>query len=449
MGDLLCDALEHHRKLDMISLHTPGHKNNFDGLRDLWEYDYTELPDTDSLFEASGAILQSENFAATVFGTKKTMYSAGGCTLAIQAMIRLVAPCGGKVIFGRTIHKSAINASALLGIDPVFILPGFDAGEYMPGRILPVDVENALTANSDAKAVYITSPDYFGVISDIGAIAKICEKFNVPLIVDNAHGTHLKFLSSDMHPISLGATLSADSAHKTLPVFTGGALLQIGEDRFVSDAREAMALFASTSPSYPIMASIDKAMVWADKYAKSSFSCLEEKVQEILRTARNYGFCTPIGVCDPTRVSLNTRSIGITGIRAADFLRKNGFEPEYANQSYVVMIPTPFVNCECLDKLMDVIRSIPDNCRDLSDQCDLPINEIFTFDLPTKEILPREALLSQKKVLPIDDTINKICAEVATVCPPGIPVVMPGEKISKDVVDLLKRYGFFKLKVVK
>lgn len=445
--NFLFNALVNHRNMHRVSLHTPGHKNKFQKLNELWDLDYTELPDTDSLFEASGAILASEKFASKIFNTNKTLFSAEGCTLCIQAMLRLVAEEGDKVLFGRTIHRSAINTVALLGIDPIYVMPRRNAGQDLPGRIEAKDVEDVLISHDDIKAVYITSPDYFGVISDVAAISSVCKKFSVPLIVDNAHGTHLKFLSDDIHPITLGASLSADSAHKTLPVFTGGALLQIADEKYVSDSKDAMQLFASTSPSYPIMASLDVGLHWIEKFGRKAYGELAEKVSSIRSELSHIGVSLPEGVCDPIRLSINTASVGISGIDAAEYLRKNAFEPEYANTNYIVLILTPFVDDEQIAKLAYVLKLMVDKCffQNLESK---NRSRDFLFDLPKKIFTPRKALFGKTYTISIDEAYNKICAQVANVCPPGIPVVMPGELITLDTIKILKESGFRKIKII-
>ena len=200
----LYTALTDYQKKKYASFHTPGHKNTISFLKyNLYDLDFTELPDTDSLFEAEGCILKAEQTAAKAFSTLLCVLSAGGCTMCIQGMLRLAAPSGGKLVCGRIIHRSAVNTMALLGIDPVWIMPEPNAGEGLAGRITPEGVRRALEKNPEAKGVYLTSPDYYGVICDIQGIACVCKEYGVPLLVDNAHGAHLGYLSENLHPIHL------------------------------------------------------------------------------------------------------------------------------------------------------------------------------------------------------------------------------------------------------
>lgn len=438
----LYTALINHKKCNRASFHTPGHKCAAGALpQDLLKLDFTELPDTDSLFEADGAILQAEQKASALFGTKRTLISSGGCTLCIQAMLRLAAPNGGKIIAGRVIHRSAVNSMALLDLQPVWVLPRQNAGVSLAGRICAEDIADALRKNPDAKAVYLTSPDYFGVLSDISAISNVCRQYGVPLLVDNAHGAHLMFTTQNLHPITLGASMTACSAHKTLPVLTGGAWLNIADTRFADNAKDAMALFGSTSPSYPIMASLDLSRAWLSEHGAQAYRKLEGTVAEIKHLAANCGIQLPQGIVDPTRITLNTASIGMTGTSAAELFRKRGVEPEYADASHVVLIATPFNTEADFDCLSAAIQALP-TAPSLPDHPALP-------PLPTMNVSPRQAIFGGWEQVELHKAKGRIAAQAACPCPPGVPVVMPGEILTKEVIDFLLGYGFFAIKVLK
>lgn len=356
----LYDALLAHKNLNRASFHTPGHKNSNKVLpKDLFELDFTELPDTDNLFEASGVIRESEEKAAKLYGAKRTLYSAGGCTLCIQTMLKLAVPFGGKVIASRMIHKSAVNTLSLLHAEVKWFFPQFSEVDNCLGQVAVEDVEEALNEVPDAACVYITSPDYFGNIADIKGIAEVCKKHKTPLLVDNAHGAHLKFLSKDIHPITLGADLVADSAHKTLPVLTGGAMLHIANEAYLKPAKEAMSIFASTSPSYPIMASLDIAMSWLKENAQKAYLKLENDVAQIKAVAKSKGLIKEICNVDPTRLALHTTKLGFSGDEAAEYFRENGIEPEMSNHDTVVFIATPMNSDEDFSKLTSVFKAFP------------------------------------------------------------------------------------------
>lgn len=341
----LYSALLQHQKLGRSAFHTPGHSGGkLPFPSDLLQLDVTELPDTDSLYEADGVILQAEQRAANVIGTARTLFSSGGCTLCIQTMLRLVSAKSNckTILTDRILHRSAVHAMALLDLNPVWLMPRADAGSGFPGRIHRDDVEFLLKKHSDVAAVYVTSPDYFGVLADIKGIAEVCKKYGVPLLVDNAHGAHLFLTSEDRHPIHQGAAMTACSAHKTLPVLTGGAWLNIADKAYVEDAKDAMALFGSTSPSYPVMASLDLCAQWAETQAKKAYKALEQRVAKIRELAVANGLALPIGEADPTRITLQTAPIGLTGEEVVRVFHNHFVEPEYADGANIVLIATPF-----------------------------------------------------------------------------------------------------------
>lgn len=423
----LYSALVSHRNKDRASFHTPGHKGNPNALpRDLLQLDFTELPDTDSLYEASGPILEAETLASVLFGTARTCLSAGGCTLCIQAMFRLAAPEGGRVLCSRAIHRGAVNAMALLGIEPVWAMPdGF---------------ASAVADHPDVKAVYVTSPDYYGRLLDIPAISAACRERGIPLLVDCAHGAHLMFTEPGLHPLLFGASMTADSAHKTLGVLTGGAWLNIADGCFADGAKEAMALFGSTSPSYPVMASLDLCREWLETHG-DAFAPLQKRVAEIRKGALERGISLPAGLLDPTRVTLDTASVGVPGTRAAELFREAGVEPEYADGSYVVLIATPFNTERDFERLASAVARLPVG-EPLPEGPELP-------PLPPAGTGLREALFAPKERLPLARAKGRIAAGTACPCPPGIPVVMPGERITEEAVEFLRNYGFFYVNVLK
>jgi len=427
--------------------HMPGHKGGNSPLDALFGssllFDVTELPETDSLFDACGAILAAEKLAAEAFGAKSSVFSAGGATLCIQAMLRLVSQKGGlKVICGRNLHRSAVNAMSLLGIEPVWIWSRPIAGSSLPGIIDVKDIELSLKQNTDAAAVYITSPDYYGVMSDIGSLATICKRYGVPLIVDNAHGAHLAFIEDGaLHPMRLGADICCDSAHKTLPVLTGGAILHLGEGFNPSQAKDAMALFGSTSPSYLIMLSLDIARAWAKNFGKAEFYKLRERVDEIKALCIRLGFGLPAADIDPVRLTIDTAVGGLTGVKAAELLRKGGVSVELYDDRHIVLLPSPF-NSES-----DFKRLENELCR-LPTYKAIPLS-VYSLEKPYVIMKMSQALQAKSEMVETGRSIGKTAAESKCPCPPGVPIVMPGELISKNSAKVLENYGVEYIKVLK
>ena len=437
----LWSALARHAAMERTSMHTPGHKGCAGILRGLdLSLDLTELPDTDALYEADGVIARAEELAAGVFGAHRTVFSAGGCSLAIQAMLRCACGEGDKIIMDRGSHRMAVNAAALLGLEPVWLLSeeAWKSDGLCP-LPSPADVARLLSAHPDAKAVYITSPDYMGRLCDVSAIAELCRGHGIPLLVDNAHGSHLVAFDG-LHPLAQGASMTACSAHKTLPVLTGGAFLSSSDPALSRRMKGAMSLFGSTSPSYLIMASLDLCRDWLENEGMSQLRATAVLCGTVRSAAVAAGFGLPSGDCDPMRITLLTRSADMSGTHAADYLRKRGYEPEYADDACVVLLPTPFVPAEKLRLLADVIADIPG--EDNKERTAPPIGDIMAIARSSEaKMTVRAAALAPRETVFRAHAAGRIAAASVCPCPPGVPVVMPGEVITPEAAQLLAALG--------
>lgn len=423
-----------HLQREAARFHTPGHAGRAQALRlfgDYLRFDLTEVEGLDALYEASGALLESEQKAARFFRARRTLYSAGGATLCIQTMLGLAAKRGGKVVFARNMHRSAIHACALLDIQPVFLMAGTD------GRIMPADLERLLCAQS-ADAVYITSPDYYGRLQDVAGISSVCKKAGIPLLVDNAHGTHLMFFG--LHPLQLGADMTACSAHKTLPVLTGGAYLNIMDSDLAGQAKPMMAVFGSTSPSYPVLLSLEICRDWCEREGAAAFARLHSQVDMLRREAHKQGFSFESTWCDPVRYCLNTGEWGLDGRKAAAVFREYGVEPEYADAGHVVLICTPFHTAEEYDRVRRATQALrPDGYG-------VPL---IAWPQPEIALPLREAMFARQEEVPVQAAAGRVAAQAICPCPPGVPLVIPGEKIDADLFEVLLKSGILSVKVVK
>lgn len=418
--------------------HTPGHSGKgtaIEPFAPILPFDVTETEDFDSLYHADGVLAQLEKRLAEAFGTKATLISSGGCTLAIQTMLALAVPEKGKVLMARNAHRAALNAVALLDLEPVWLYP-------KPGAVVtPDDVARGIAAHTDAAAVYLTSPNYYGQLCDIKPIAEIAHAHGVPLLVDNAHGSHLGLLSENLHPIHLGADMTACSVHKTLPVLTGGALLNIANERFVPRAKEKMALFGSTSPSYLTMASID---LLCDRFEQgfiTQFRRLETRVAALRAYAVSRGFKLPEGACDPVRFTLMTGGNGFTGEAAYRAFRAVGAVPEYYDDEAIVFILTPFheaVDFARLEAGMDALKGAIG--APLAPPCPPPQN--------ARAMSVRAAVFAESEAVAVDQSVGRIAADSVTPCPPGIPVLIPGEVIGEDTRAYLRSCGIERVRVI-
>ena len=427
---MLSDLLEEYNKSGYSRFHMPGNK----GVLDInLSYDVTELDCTDDLYCSNGAIKASEKLISDIYGSANSVFSTGGNTLCIQAMMYLAMPNGGTMIVAKNAHKSVINAMGILDITPVWV--NFDKN-----NVIFEEIENAIKNHPEAQAVFITSPDYFGVMADVQKIKSVCK--NLTLLVDNAHGSHLVFFKK--HPISLGADLCADSAHKTLPVLTGGAFLHIGENFSkinkikYEDVKNAMQIFGSTSPSFLTLLSLEKCAFWLKNKGKSEFLKLDKIIKKIKSKYSNILFKTNLQ--DPVRLTFDTANIGLNSQEFVLHLEKFKIKPEFGINTKTVLIPSPFNSLTDFKKLNLALENIPIKNFKL-------IIEEKSVNFCTK-ISIRKAIFSKNENIFVKNAENKISAQTVARCPPGIPIVIPGEIINKQKINILEKLGINCIKVV-
>ena len=449
----LANAVSAHIYRQTASFHTPGHKGRAPLLKSLADLsaDLTELPDTGSLYDGGDAVEAAEIQAARAFGASQTFFSGGGCTLCIQAMLFLGAGMGGRVLMARNAHRSALHAAALLGLDVTWLWPdGLEITGFQQPSV--ESVESSLKADRRIRAVYVTSPDYAGNLCDVAGIAAVCRRFGVPLLVDNAHGSHLGAFGR--HPLALGAAMTADSAHKTLPVLTGGAWLHTrpGFPVARAEAKAAMALFGSTSPAFPVLASLDLARRWWEEDGPAAFRALAQRVEALRRTADASGVVRaafserPAALRDPVRLVLDGTPGRVSGHAIGAYLRSRGCEPEHTDNRYAILIPTPFNTAEELDRLEQALRALPAACLPASAVGFTPFPEGAR---PEAALSPREALLHPAETVPIGEAAGRIAARSVCPCPPGIAAAVPGERLSPALTRMLEIAGFSQIVVLK
>lgn len=437
MDTPICEFLQNYCATDAARFHMPGHKGRLT-LPTAW--DITEVAGADALFEADGILLRSEENAAALYGASATLYSAGGSTLSIQTMLSLACRPGDVVVAARNAHAAFYHSCELLDLRPVYVLPDYADAHGVGGSLPPSRIADALTSHPEAKAVYLTSPDYMGHLADIERTAAVCQEAHLPLLVDNAHGAHLRFLPQDQHPITLGAAACCDSAHKTLPVLTGGGYLHLSPRYCRDEAKAAMARFGSTSPSYLILASLDQCNAYLAGEAKSDFAQLAKVHQRLSAVAQKAGWQPDLRT-DPTKLTLDPSGLGYTGMEAAAYLRRQGIELEYAGPDRLVLLMTPCNREEDFDRLAAALASIPPR---------EPIASVpFQPPAPVCRLSPREAAFAPAETVAVDDAGGRICAETKITCPPGVPLVAAGEEITTALQKVLKNCSIQTLKVVK
>ena len=433
----ICDFLKQYAEKDVLRLHMPGHKGQ--GKLGVEQYDITEVSGADSLYEAAGIIHQSEQNASALFGCP-TYYSAEGSSLAIRAMVYLAmqhAKARGKqpkIAAGRNAHKVFLSAVTLLDVDVAWI-----AGDsYLSCKIDAETLEKVIEAEHPT-AVYVTSPDYLGNITDVAALAEVAHRHDCLLLVDNAHGAYLKFLTPSMHPVDLGADLCADSAHKTLPVLTGGAYLHIGAQHphLVRQAKTALALFGSTSPSYLIMQSLDAANAVLDGAYREELAQFVAQYEQMKSRLTGWGV---VGT-EPLKLTIETKPRGYYGTEVAQILRAQGIEGEFADPDYVVFMITPEIGKAGLDRLEKALMELPAKTAIL----EAPPK----FHLPQRALSIRVAAFSESEVIPVAESLGRILASPTVGCPPAVPVVACGERIDEAALNCFRYYGINTCTVVR
>lgn len=418
-------------------MHMPSHKG--EGFLGCECLDITEINGADALYSASGIIKESEENASVCFGCK-TLYSTEGSSHCIRAMLYLLKLHGvTRFIAGRNAHKAFISACALLDISPIWL---YGEGESYLSCNINLEHLKALISQSEEKtALFITSPDYLGNIADLTEISQICLKNNVLLCVDNAHGAYLNFLKNSLHPIALGASLCCDSAHKTLPVLTGGAYLHISPNApriFTERAKDALALFGSTSPSYLILQSLDKANLYLSDYKERLADFLTE-VEEIKKHLTAVGY-TLIGD-EPLKITVSAKEYGYYGYELAEVLEKLGIFCEFADRDFLVLMLSIENKKEGLSRLLDAMSAIEKRQK---------ISEAPPAPHPARaKMTIREAVFADREEVNATDALGRVLAEFNIACPPAVPIAVCGEEIDENALKCFEYYGITRLFVVK
>ena len=436
----ICDFVKNYIDKNPMRLHMPGHK----GVSRLGAepFDITEIDGADSLYEASGIIAESEKNASDLFGCD-TFYSTEGSSHCIRAMLFLAlqdAKKKGKrplVLAGRNAHKTFLSAAALLDFD-VQWLTNENQDSYLSCKIDAQTLERALSRRN-ITAVYLTSPDYLGNILDIKTLSEVCKKYGTLLLVDNAHGAYLKFLETSQHPIDLGADLCCDSAHKTLPVLTGGAYLHISNDApewMHANAKNALALFGSTSPSYLILQSLDMANKYIDEGYCEKLSEFAKKVENLKTTLGKAGYVLKGN--EPMKITIKTKSYGYLGEDFAKLLLEQNVVCEFCDKDFAVMMLTPEID---LGRLEKVLLSVPRKTA---------IPQISPkYYKPERLMSIREATLSPSMEVQIEKALGRILGVATVACPPAVPIVTCGERITAEAIEVFKYYGIKTCTIVK
>lgn len=422
------DMLLEYAEKNALRMHMPGHKGKGEGLfYDINKLDVTEISATDDLYEAKGAIKKAQELAAIAYGAKQTQFLTNGSTVGIISSIAACVKEGEALIADRGSHRAVISACMVSGCEIYYT----EAKTQRGGGILPPEPSEIekLLIETKAKTVFITSPNYYGQTADIEKIANLAHAYGARLIVDGAHGAHFVFSERLPEESSiLGADIVIESAHKTLSALTQGAYLHINDLSIKDEVMYFLRAIQTSSPSFPIMASLDMARAKAQE-AKAQFDEVISIINDIKKELKEYGIdCLEND--DPLKLVVDMKDKG-GGFYAKERLEEMDIYPEMADLIYVVFIITCLDTKHELLKLKDEILSLENIQFEIEEVFDLP-NVPFTMSI-------RQAISCKKEKLPLKDAIGRISAKDIGIYPPGVPIIAPGQMITKEAVDFIEK----------
>ncbi|GAW92044.1 aminotransferase class I/II-fold pyridoxal phosphate-dependent enzyme [Calderihabitans maritimus] len=445
------DAVKKYISDGVIPFHVPGHKQG-KGLAELCEYvgenalamDLTCMPDLDNICNPRGVIREAEDLAAEAYGADRAFFLVNGTTSGIQAMIMTVCQPGDKIIIPRNAHKSALGGLILSGAIPVYIEPELNEDFGISMGVTPEKVRRALETNPDVKALFVIHPNYYGTTSDLARLVEIAHDYEVPVIADEAHGAHFKFHPSlPQSAMEAGADLVASSTHKLAGSMTQSSILLVKEGLVSAQRVKAVLnLSQTTSPSYLLLSSLDVARkqmatrgrellertleitCWIREQL-SQIEGLQLLTEEIVGKPGCHDF-------DPTKITINVQGLGLSGYEMENILRQQyRIQVELSDLYNVIILTSIGDTWEKAKRLVNAFRDIAGkrSLKNVIKYCPpLP-------PLPEVAVSPREAFYSQTKMIPLYEAEGEISAEAIMAYPPGIPLICPGEIITREIID--------------
>ena len=450
--------LKTYSQSDYYPFHMPGHKRNIGNIsfENPFQIDITEIEGFDDLHHAKGTIKECEEHAARLYGSEETHFLINGSTVGILSAIGGCTNKGDKIIMARNSHKSAYHGVFLGELDVQYIYPHTEPVSGINGGLSTEEIEKLLIKDKNIKAIFITSPTYDGIVSDVRRISDIAHKYHIPLIVDEAHGAHFGFHTCfPESSIKLGADIVIHSLHKTLPSLTQTALIHLNGNLINREKiKKYLRIYQTSSPSYVLMASIDQCINTLDKLGESLFSSYVDRL-EVLR--KNLGGLKYIKLVnksivassnifdlDISKLILSVKNLNISGYELYEMLLKDyHLQMEMVLGTYVLGMTTIQDTEEGFLRLAAALKDIENNKFLLQekDRCNkdnlnkrdiiLKNNKVFTI---------YEAEIRENKAFLLEESIERISAEYIYVYPPGIPLLVPGEEVSEKVIDKIKYY---------
>lgn len=447
----ILEALERYKKMRVLPFDVPGHKRG-KGNRELTEFlgekcltvDVNSMKPLDNLCHPVSVIKDAQKLAAEAFGAKDAFFMINGTTSAVQAMVLSVCKRGEKIIMPRNVHRSAINALILSGAVPVYVNPGTNKKIGIPLGMSVEDVKNAILENPDAKAILVNNPTYYGICSNLKEITDLAHSYGMKVLVDEAHGTHFYF--SDKLPMSAmeaGADMAAVSMHKTGGSLTQSSILLINNDINKGYVHQIINLTQTTSASYLLMSSLDitrrNLALNGEKIVDDIIKLAEYARKEINELEGYYAYSKELidnkYVCDfdITKLSICTLGLGLAGIEVYSILRDEyEIQIEFGDLGNILAIISVGDKKLAIERLVSALY-------DIERLYSKPGREMFDHEYINPQVImaPQEAFYAAKKSIPIEDSENKICSEFVMCYPPGIPILAPGEKITREILDYI------------
>lgn len=445
------EALLKYKSMRVVPFDVPGHKQGR-GNPELTEFlgekclsvDVNSMKPLDNLAHPVSVIKEAEELAADAFGAHHAFFMVNGTSSAVQAMIMSVCKQGDKIIMPRNVHTSAINALIISGAIPVYVNPGVNKKLGIPLGMSIDDVKRAIDENPDAKAVFVNNPTYYGICSDLRTITELAHRYNMYVLVDEAHGTHFYF-GEDM-PVSAmaaGADMAAVSMHKTGGSLTQSSFLLKGERLTTGHVRQTINLTQTTSGSYLLLSSLDisrrNLALDGKRIFEKASSLANYAREEINKIGGYYAFSTElingdsVFAFDRTKLSIHTREIGLAGIEVYDILRDDyEIQIEFGDIGNILAIISVGDRALALERLVSSLSEI--KRRYMKDKAGMLDHEYIT---PEVAMAPRKAFYSDQHSVPIEDSIGYISGEFIMAYPPGIPILAPGERITEEIIDYI------------
>jgi arginine decarboxylase len=455
----LFTGLLEHAKRNPVQFHIPGHKKGNGMDPEFREFigenalsiDLINIAPLDDLHQPKGMIKKAQDLAAKAFGADHTFFTVQGTSGAIMTMVMAVCGPGDKIIVPRNVHKSVMSAIVFSGAVPVFIHPEVDKNLGISHGITTDAVEKALMQHPDAKGLLVINPTYFGISADLKKIVEIAHSYNVPVLVDEAHGVHIHFHEElPMSAMQAGADMAATSVHKLGGSLTQSSILNV-RDGLVSYKRvqSILSMLTTTSTSYILLASLDVARkrlaiegkelaeyaIQLANYIRKEVNEIEDLYcvgKEILGSKATYDY-------DPTKLIISIKDLGITGFDAEKWLReKHNIEVEMSDLYNILCLITPGDSKDDADKLIAALKDLSADFQSYKADPDLDL-KVLLPTIPHLALSPRDAFYADTELVLFHESAGRIIAEFIMVYPPGIPIFIPGEIITEDNLDYIQK----------